>query len=114
MNTEKFWIGRRLGTDPALKEALGQLDKDLLPDDKPQDASPEYRKKLAQSLLYKFILDLVGDEISPELRSGGSLLHRPISKGEQHYDENKEDWPVGKPIPKLESNVQVSGIESQK
>lgn len=36
-----------------MMEAALVLSTEVLPDDKPQDASPEYRSSLTQALLYK-------------------------------------------------------------
>ena len=35
---------------------------------------------------------------------------RPTSSGQQSYDENKSTWPLGKPIPKIESDAQCTGL----
>jgi xanthine dehydrogenase/oxidase len=36
-------------------------------------------------------------------------LERPISSGKQIYPTKEENWPLTKPIPKLESMVQCTG-----
>lgn len=52
---------------------------------------------------------MLGNAVSPELVSGGSLITRPLSSGQQIISENSEFFPVGKPIPKVESLPQASG-----
>lgn len=39
--------------------------------------------------------------------SGGELLSRPLSSGQQNYDTNKNLWPLQQPIGKLEGIAQV-------
>ncbi|KAB7507051.1 hypothetical protein Anas_02028, partial [Armadillidium nasatum] len=55
------------------------------------------------------IISIIGDTVSPDIKSAGSKLERPVSSSEQTFDANKETWPVGKPIEKLESRLQISG-----
>jgi xanthine dehydrogenase/oxidase len=50
--TEEFLNGKALDTK-TIQGAMDVLEKELNPDEKPPDASPEYRKTLAQALLYK-------------------------------------------------------------
>ena len=61
------------------------------------------------SFLYKFALQIVGDQAGLRFRSGTSQLYydRPISSGQQTYDTNKVEWPVTEPMKKLEANAQV-------
>ena len=35
---------------------------------------------------------------------------RPTSSGKQSYDDNKSTWPLGEPIPKIESDIQCTGL----
>ena len=49
------------------------------------------------------------DQISPELKSATEKLVRPLNSGQQSFDANSDTWPLGKAIPKLESNIQVAG-----
>lgn len=46
------FLGQSLNTD-TLKKAFAALESEVSPDDVPPEASPEYRKQLTQSLLYK-------------------------------------------------------------
>lgn len=107
--TEEFLNGRSLLESNVAVQASAVLSTELLPDSQPQDASPEYRSSLAEALLYKAIISMLGNTVSPELVSGGSLITRPLSSGQQIFTENSEMFPVGKPIPKVESLPQASG-----
>ncbi|XP_042871768.1 indole-3-acetaldehyde oxidase-like [Penaeus japonicus] len=108
-NTEEFLSGRRLTEQGLLTEAAGILAMEVLPDALPQDSSPAYRLSLAQSLLYKAVISIVGSEASLENQTAGTLIERPISTSKQSFNENPEMWPVGKPIPKVEAIAQVAG-----
>ena len=55
------------------------------------------------------VLFLQGDSLPPALKSGGQKLKRGLGKGQQEFKINKDLYPVGEPIPKIESNIQVSG-----
>lgn len=52
-----------------------------------------------------FIEEVVGVRV----HSAGPVIERPLSSGEQSFDMNKEVWPLGEPVPKLESATQISG-----
>ncbi|XP_042871766.1 indole-3-acetaldehyde oxidase-like [Penaeus japonicus] len=107
--TESFLRGRSLLQVPTIVKAARLLGKEVKPDAQPQDASPQYRKSLAQNLLYKAIVSILGDKVSNEIVSGGTMLERPLSSGQQEFDMNRDMWPVGKAIPKVESATQISG-----
>ncbi|OXU29496.1 hypothetical protein TSAR_010099 [Trichomalopsis sarcophagae] len=107
--TEKYLKGKVLLDSNTLKNALSTLGNELKPDLILPEASPEYRKKLAQALFYKFVLSLKPDKIDARLRSGGTMLKRPISSGKTDYNVDKSLWPVNKPITKIEAYYQTSG-----
>lgn len=44
---------------------------------------------------------------SASVKSGGDLLIRPLSSGQQSYDTNKNLWPLQQPVEKLEGIAQV-------
>ncbi len=52
--TEDFLFGKDLNKE-TLTAAMEKLELELKPNENPPDGSPEYRKTLAQSLLYKVI-----------------------------------------------------------
>ncbi|XP_008214986.2 indole-3-acetaldehyde oxidase [Nasonia vitripennis] len=107
--TEKYLKGKVLLDSNTLKNALSTLGNELKPDLILPEASPEYRKKLAQALFYKFILSLKPNKIDARLRSGGTMLERPISSGKTDYNVDKNLWPVNKPVTKIEAYYQTSG-----
>ncbi|XP_063609254.1 uncharacterized protein LOC134783340 [Penaeus indicus] len=107
--TESFLTGRSLMETPTIINAAKVLAKEVNPDAKPQDASPQYRRSLAQNLLYKTVVSILGDKVSSEITSAGTMLERPLSSGQQDFDMNRGMWPVGKAIPKVESATQISG-----
>lgn len=107
--TEQYLINKRLTEVITVREAANMIGNELNPDSRPQDASPEYRKSLAQGLFFKAVVGFLGDQVSDEIRSAGLNLERPLSRSKQDFDMNRDTWPVGEGIPKLESAVQISG-----
>lgn len=108
--TENFLVNKELFTNETLKEAFNILNNEIIPDWILPDASPEYRKNLALSLFYKFILNSCPkDKIKPEHLSGGEILKRPLSSGIQTYNTYEKEWPLTKPVHKYEGLIQCSG-----
>ncbi|KDR17215.1 hypothetical protein L798_08320, partial [Zootermopsis nevadensis] len=108
-NTESYVNGKNLFDRKVLRTALKILDRELYPDHVLPDASPAYRKGLAEALFYKFVLGLSPPDLPGNLVSGGKLLERPISTGKQDFETNESVWPLNKPLPKLEAVAQCSG-----
>lgn len=110
VNTENTIKDKDLHTDETLKEAIASLKDELRPDWVLPDASPDYRKNLAISLFYKFIISTCPpNKVSPQYVSGGEILTRPLSSGTQDFDTYKEKWPLTQPVPKYEAQIQTSG-----
>ncbi|KAK7082852.1 hypothetical protein SK128_018427, partial [Halocaridina rubra] len=107
--TEEYLTNKNLNILWTVQRAINLLGEEVNPDSNFEDASPEYRRSLSQSLLYKAIIGFLGDDVNPKFRSAGTNIERPISSGHQSYDMNEDMWPVGKAIPKLESATQISG-----
>lgn len=107
--TENFLVGRKLNDEATVMEAAELLGREVQPDSHPQDASPAYRRSLSQALLYKTVVGFLGNKVKPELASAGPNIQRPLSSGHQEFDMDQEAWPVGEPVPKLESATQISG-----
>lgn len=110
--TEDFLIGKSLFTNETLQGALHELSEEIQPDWVLPDASPEYRKKLALSLFYKFILSIAPESsivLNARYKSGGTTLDRPLSSGKQSYDTYPSKWPLTQYTPKLEGLAQTSG-----
>lgn len=107
--TENFLMGRRLTDQATVVEAAEILGREVQPDNHPQDASPDYRRSLSQALLYKAIVGFLGNKVNPKIASAGPNIERHLSSGIQEFDMDREAWPVGEPVPKLESATQISG-----
>ncbi|XP_073981126.1 uncharacterized protein isoform X3 [Rhodnius prolixus] len=107
--TECYLIGKPLTKQETLSNALNILCSEIHPEVEPVEASPEYRKKLAISLFYRFVLGVNPDLVNEPYRSGYNNLQRPLSSGKQEYVSNKKEWPLTQPIPKIESLIQCSG-----
>ncbi|ROT64737.1 hypothetical protein C7M84_017304 [Penaeus vannamei] len=98
-----------LEDEAIVQAALTALRDEIHPDDLPENPSAKYRVDLAQGLLYKTILGIVGDIADPSVASGASDLERPLASGQQNYDENADRWPLSKPVTKVEGHIQCSG-----
>ncbi|XP_065079502.1 aldehyde oxidase 1-like [Ochlerotatus camptorhynchus] len=110
--TEKYLVGKNIFTNETIQTALKTLSAELNPDWVLPDASPEYRKNLAVSLFYKFVLNIASDgkvALKSTFKSGGTVLNRPVSTASQRFDTVKENYPLTKNIPKIEGLAQTSG-----
>lgn len=108
--TEKFLAGKNLYTNETLQEALRILTSEIQPDCVLPDASPEYRKNLAASLFYKFVLNTCPSyQLNREFVSGGTILERPISSGKHTFDTFVDRYPLTEKVPKYEGLIQCSG-----
>lgn len=103
IETEKFLTGKDLYTNETLQEALRILSTEIQPDWIRPDASPDYRKNLAASLFYKFVLNTCPSyRVNREFVSGGSILERPISSGTHVFDTFVDRYPLTEKVPKYE------------
>ncbi|KAL5273168.1 hypothetical protein ACFFRR_000120 [Megaselia abdita] len=108
--TENFLQGKDLSDETTLQEIFKSLNNELKPDWVLPDASPAFRKCLSSGLLYKFILSIIPeDKIKEEYRSGGQKLIRNLSSGSQIFDVIEKNFPLTKPVMKLEALPQCSG-----
>lgn len=114
--TEAFLKGRNLLTNDTVQGALKVLAEELSPDWVLPDASPEYRKNLALSLFYKFVLSVATElnvTIKPEFLSGAKMLSRSVSSGsQQFFNEHQSEeinWSLAWKSPKIEGLIQASG-----
>lgn len=108
--TQKYLLGKDPFSNETVQGALNVLKDELKPDWVLPDATPEYRKKLALSLFYKFMLMIApGSKSDAKYKSGGVVLKRGVSSGVQVFDTYKENWPLTKNIPKIEADVQCTG-----
>lgn len=108
--TEEFLRGKDLYKNEILQAALSSLSDEMHPDWILPDASPDYRKNLALSLFYKFVISTCPEgRVKPEFLSGGETLQRPLSSGTQEFDTYKDKWPLTQPVPKYEAYIQTAG-----
>uniref|UniRef100_A0A240PPU5 FAD-binding PCMH-type domain-containing protein n=1 Tax=Anopheles epiroticus TaxID=199890 RepID=A0A240PPU5_9DIPT len=111
--TEKLLVGKQLFNNSTIQQAISTLTSELQPDWIMPDAPAEYRKGVAISFFYRFLLRVASDNnvatVNVRFRSGATMLQRPLSSGQQNYDTNKKNWPVTKYVPKLEGLAQASG-----
>uniref|UniRef100_A0A8D8U4Z5 Xanthine dehydrogenase n=2 Tax=Cacopsylla melanoneura TaxID=428564 RepID=A0A8D8U4Z5_9HEMI len=120
-NLEQQVVGKSLLNQEDFKSAINILSAELKPSNSEEIGSihltpePEfdatYRKNLALSLFYKFVLGLSKDEVSPKYISGAQTIQdeRPVSDGQLHFNTDKKMWPLTKPIPKIDGLVQCAG-----
>jgi xanthine dehydrogenase/oxidase len=109
---EKMIVGFNIFDNQNLQSVLNKLSSEINPDWVLPDASSEYRKNLALSLFYKFILNIAPNDIvqvNPTYKSGGQILDRALSSGKQSFDTYEKNWPLTKNIPKIEGLAQTSG-----
>ncbi len=113
IQTEDFLIGKCLNDQSVLDKAFKILQAELDPHFDPV-FSVEYRRSLGVSMFYKFILELLSmrDEIDDRLKSAIGSVHdcREVSRGEQHFQEIPAKFPLTKPMSKLNSYLQTSGV----
>lgn len=108
--TENLLIGKDLYTNETLQLALKSLKREINPDWILPDTSDDFRRNLAVSLFYKFVLSTAQqDKVNRKYRSGAIVAERPISSGKQTFDTYQDKWPLTEPITKVEALVQCSG-----
>ncbi|KAH8327482.1 hypothetical protein KR074_006691, partial [Drosophila pseudoananassae] len=110
---EQLLPGRDLYDPATVTQIFQQLSGSIQPEERPPEASPEYRHMLACSLFYKFLLATGPKErVKERYRTGGFLLERPLSSGSQTFETIKKNYPVTQPVQKLEGLIQCSGEAS--
>jgi xanthine dehydrogenase/oxidase len=109
--TESFLNGKVLNDMNVLTQAFQMLSNELVIDDDPVLASVDYRRSLALSLFYKFILYANDKFVSSRYKSGKDSVidMRPISSGHQSFPTDPTLYPVSKPLKKLNAYLQASG-----
>lgn len=110
--TETALMGKNVFDNESIQSTFATLAGELNPDWVLPDASSDYRKNLAISLFYKFILSIVPEgqyTLKPEYKSGGTVMSRPLSSGKQTFDTIEKNWPLTKNVPKIEALAQTSG-----
>lgn len=111
--TEKFLTGQCLSDQNVLTQAFALLSSELQPTDDPVMASPDYRRSLATSLFFKFVLYLNQNRIAQRNKSALTNLidARPLSTATQSFPTQPSLYPVTKPIAKLNARLQVESRE---
>ncbi|XP_024217422.1 uncharacterized protein [Halyomorpha halys] len=104
--TENYFAGKNIFK--AFKAGVSILSEEMEPN-QTTVASSVFKKQLALNLLYKFVLHLKPDQINLFYQSGGVSLERPLSQALQSYETKPRNWPLTKPIHKLEAVLQCSG-----
>jgi len=110
---ESYLVGKTIFDELVVSQALRSLSSHLKADVMPGETSQEYREKLAQGLLYKFLLSRAPTGVVSEtLLSGGKPLKRPVSSGRQTFqvpDASNGDAPIYQEVPKIEGVMQTAG-----
>ncbi|KAG5869882.1 hypothetical protein JTB14_025532, partial [Gonioctena quinquepunctata] len=109
-NTETYLIGKMLFDNKVLQTAFATLDGEIIPEYEPPDSQAEFRKQLAVSLFYKYILRIAPDAfLSTRHISGRDTLERSLSTASRTYQTDESMYPVSKPVSKIESVYQTTG-----
>lgn len=107
---ETFLVGKNIYVNDVFQQAREVLEKEIKPDSVLPSASPEYRKHLAISLFYKFVLHTApSDTIRDEFKTGAELLKREVSSGVQEVEVNDGKSMLHKRIKKVEGEIQCTG-----
>ena len=103
--------GKVLNDINVLTQAFQILSNELVIDDDPVLASVDYRRSLALSLFYKFILYVNDKYVGTRYKSATESIidMRPISSGQQSFPTDPTLYPVSKPIKKINAYLQASG-----
>uniref|UniRef100_A0A2C9KXF5 Aldehyde oxidase/xanthine dehydrogenase a/b hammerhead domain-containing protein n=1 Tax=Biomphalaria glabrata TaxID=6526 RepID=A0A2C9KXF5_BIOGL len=109
VQTEAFLLNKQLGDPTILKNALSLLSSELVPESRPSWSSATYRKSLALSIIYKFVLNVCQSKVSQRYTSGATGLVRTPIVGTQDYGTDPSEYPVSKPMPKITAPYLASG-----
>ncbi|ESO95691.1 hypothetical protein LOTGIDRAFT_231915 [Lottia gigantea] len=107
--TEDYLVGKSLGDSTVLNGALQTLAKELIPDAETSLTPASYRKSVAISLFYKYVLGVCDSIVNKKYQSGSAGLTRPVSSGQQTFDSLPAEFPVSKAIPKVDGTLQTTG-----
>lgn len=111
VNTEKYLVGKSLSDQNVLSNAFQILSKELLPSSDPVLSAADYRRSLAISLFYKFVLFVNQNNLNPRIKSAMESLidSRELSSGQHSFPTDPSLYPVSKPMKKLNAYLQASG-----
>lgn len=109
-SVEKFLIGKDIQDNEVVAEALNLLSDEVKPLSSLLAGSSDFRKNLAVSLFYKFILSIVPEDIIAEkFKSGGKILKPELSSSSRNYRKFDESSPIGNALPKVEGDILSTG-----
>lgn len=107
---EKFLVGKNIHDNEVFENAVEILKNEIQPEASLTETSVEFRKHLAISLFYKFVLKTAPtDKIKSEFKTGAELLKREVSKGYQEVEANNGPSKLYKKVKKYEGDVQCTG-----
>lgn len=106
--TETFLKFSNIFDNSVLQEAYKHLDTELKAEEMLPEPPAVFRKNLAISLFYKFILS-IAPTVPARYKSGGTILQRPLSQGHQEFGTNKSTYPLSEPLIKVEALAQTTG-----
>uniref|UniRef100_A0A1I8P4W1 Indole-3-acetaldehyde oxidase n=1 Tax=Stomoxys calcitrans TaxID=35570 RepID=A0A1I8P4W1_STOCA len=110
INLEKSLLNKALFTEENVRNAFTSMQSEIKAEVALPEPSPEYRTKLAHGLFYKFLLSHApSGKVGTSFSSGGQILKRPVSTGQQTFEANDSCLPVKKPTEKHEGLLQCSG-----
>ena len=107
---EKYLVGKNIYDNEIFKSAVEILSKDVEPEASLAETSVGFRKYLAISLFYKFVLKTAPvNKVKSEFKTGAELLKRELSKGFQEIEANEGKSKLYKQVKKFEGDVQCTG-----
>lgn len=107
---EKFLKGKNVYTNEVLQKVCEKLSSEINPEAILPPAPADYRKNLAISLFYKFILSTAPEGlINAEYKLGSEVLKREISSATQEFEYVESRSQLYKKIPKVEGDIQCTG-----
>jgi xanthine dehydrogenase/oxidase len=111
LQTERFLLGKQLNDPTTLVGALNMLSQEISPSEDAVLASAAYRKSLALSLFYKFMLIVCDKFVDARYKSATSTLidMRELSSAQLNFPSTPSMYPLTQPIVKLNGVAQTSG-----
>lgn len=108
--TEKFLVGKNIYDNDTLQQACSKLISEIQPEAKLPPASDEYRKNVAVSLFYKFVLNTAPKGIvDQKFIKGSEILKREISTASQEFEYVESRSKLYKRVPKVDGGIQCTG-----
>ena len=106
--TEEVLVGKKLSNE-LLQSALTSLKEEIVP----EGTKKKFRSNLVTGFFYKFFLDILNnfDSSVPEVLRSGIVdeKQRPVSKGNQKFQEDNQNVPVSQPVNHISAKLQAAG-----